>query len=265
MLNILVPISDPIGQPLDRGIAIAIDLARALAARLTLIVEGQFALAGGNWAGPGSYAAPADQTLCPLPREIVEALDRRAVQWGWVERPGGWREVSRQVGVGWLLALPASADPGNAGGPSDIEEALIEHRMAVMALPSRQAGFNANGHALVLWDGSREAVHALAAAVPLLRVASRVTLLEIDDGSLSTLGCQALDLLAARGVAATLSYLKASEGQDVASIALDEITARAPDYAVLGGFGRPGWIERLAGDMTVRLIEQSPVPLFLKH
>ena len=155
MLNILVPISHPVGQPLDGGIAIAIDLARALTARLTLIVEGQFALAGGNWAGPGSYAAPADQTLCPLPREIVEALDRRAVQWGWVERPGGWREVSRQVGVGWLLALPASADPGNAGGPSDIEEALIEHRIAVMALPSRQAWSHSNRHALVLWDGSR--------------------------------------------------------------------------------------------------------------
>ena len=112
MLNILVPISDPIGQPLDRGIAIAIDLARALTARLTLIVEGQFALAGGNWAGPASYAAPDDQTLCPLLREIAETLDRSTVQWGWVERPGGWRDVSRQVGVGWLLALPASSSPG---------------------------------------------------------------------------------------------------------------------------------------------------------
>jgi len=264
VLNILVPISDPVGQPRDE-IAIAIDLARALAARLTLIVEGQFALAGGNWAGPASYAGPDDQILSPLPREIAETLNRSAVPWGWIERPGGWREVSRQVGAGWLLAVPAAGGPGITGGPSDIEEALIEHRMAVMAVPARQAAFNANGHALVLWDGSREAVHALAAAVPLLRVAARVTLLEIDDGSLSTLGCQALDLLAARGVAATLSYLKAGEGRDVASIALDEIAARAPDYAVLGGFGRPGWIERLAGDMTIRLIEQSPVPLFLKH
>ena len=264
MLNILVPISDPVADANDERIKVAIDLARAIAARLTLVVEGQFALAGGDWLGPTFYTEPNTEPTCPLPREIAETLDRSGVRWAWIERPGGWRDVSRQVGTGWLLAVPAGTDAGQPGGPTDIEEALIEHRLAVMAVPSGLKSFNANGHALVLWDGSRGAVHALAAAVPLLRVASRVTLLEIDDGSLSTLGCQALDLLAARGVAATLSYMKAGKGQ-AARIALDEIAARAPDYAVLGGFGRPGWTERLAGDMTLRLIEQSPVPLFLKH
>ena len=264
MLNILVPISDPgDGQP-DGRAAVAVGLAQALGARLTVVVEGQFALAGGDWSGPPVYAGSDSQPGCPLQEDVAATLDRSGVRWGWIERPGGWREVSRHIRTGWLLAIPARAAIDHIGGPADVEDALIEHRLAVMTVPSDLTSFNVNGHALVLWDGSREAVHALAAAVPLLRVASRVTLLEIDDGSLATLGCQALDLLAARGVAATLSYQKA-DGEQAAAVALAEIAARAPDYAVLGGFGRPGWIERLTGDVTSRLIRQSPVPLFLKH
>jgi len=264
VLNILVPIPDVASDALAGQIAVATDLARVLGARLTLAVEGQFELAGGDWSGPPFLAADRDMSFCPLPKKVAETLDKSAVRWGWIERPGGWRDVSRQVGSAWLLAIPARPADDGTGGITDIEDALIEQRLAVMTVPSELRSFDANGHALVLWDGSREAVHALAAAVPLLRVASRVTLLEIDDGSLATLGCQALDLLAARGVAATLAYVKA-DGACAAHVALKEIAAREPAYCVLGGFSRPGWMERLTGGVTSRLVRHSPVPLFLKH
>lgn len=264
MLNILVPVSDPSDDGQNKRVQVAIEIARALTARLTVIVEGQFALAGGDWSGPPSSLTPDEEPFCPLSKHLAELLDRSAVRWGWIERPGGWRDVSRNVGTGWLIGAPPKDIAGRIGGAVDVEEALIQHRLAVVTVPPDLHSFEVRGHALVLWDGSREAGHALAAAVPLLRVASRVTLLEIDDGSLATLGCQALDLLAARGVAATLSYVKADD-RSAARIALDEIAARSPDYAVMGGFGRPSWIERLSGEVTGELIRHSPVPLFLKH
>lgn len=264
MLNILVPVSDTADDGQDQRLLMAIDIAGALGAHLTVIVEGQFALAGGDWSGPPSCATPDQQSFCPLSKQITGVLDRSAVRWGWIERPDGWREVSRQVGAGWLLAPAASATPDGIGRSIDVEEALIAHRLAVVTVPPDLRSFEARGHALVLWDGSREAGHALAAAVPLLRIASRVTLLEIDDGSLTTLGCQALDLLAARGVAATLSFVKA-DGRLAAQVALDEIAARSPDYAVMGGFGGLGWVGRVTGEVTRQLIRHSPVPLFIKH
>jgi len=264
VLNILVPVSDPSDEGQNGRVQVAIEIARALTARLTVIVEGRFALAGGDWSGPPFCTAPQQETFCPLPEQLADLLDQSAIRWGWIERPGGWREVSQQVGTGWLVAAPPKDTADGIGGAVDIEVALIQHRLAMVTVPPTLRSFEVRGHALVFWDGSREAGHALAAAVPLLRVASRVTLLEIDDGSLATLGCQALDLLAARGVAATLSYVKA-DGRSAARIALDEIAARGPDYAVMGAFDRPSWMERLSREVTDELIRHSPVPLFLKH
>ncbi|WP_296613041.1 universal stress protein [Sphingomonas sp.] len=264
MLNILVPVSDASDDGQSGRVRVAIEIARALTARLTVIVEGQFALAGGDWSGPPPCATPQQEAFSPVPEQLADLLDRSAIRWGWIERPGGWREVSHQVGTGWLVAAPPTNAADGIGGAVDIEEALIQHRLAMVTVPPNLRSFEVRGHALVLWDGSREAGHALAAAVPLLRVASRVTLLEIDDGTLATLGCQALDLLAARGIAATLSYVK-SDGRGAARIALDEIAARSPDYAVMGAFDPPSWMARLSGEVTGELIRHSPVPLFLKH
>jgi hypothetical protein len=260
--SIMVPAGS--SDATQEQILVAIDLAYVLSARLTIIAEREMEMACGDWAEPAPTASGAGEADRLLPPEIRSALDRSVPSWRLIECAHGWRDLAGRADTGSLIVLPARAATDGTGGWIDIGEALIEHHLAVMTVPPGFESFDANGRALVLWDGSHTAFHALATAIPLLRAASAVTLLEIDDGSLKSRGCQVLDLLRARGVSARLEHVKAG-GERAVFVALEEIAARTPAYAVLGGFGHARWIEGLVDGVTKRLIDASPVPLLLKH
>lgn len=262
MRNIMVPAGA--GDCAQKQLLVAIDLARALSARLTIVVERDIEMAAGGWGEPPMVKRSDLRPDGRLPENIRSDLDRLMPSWRLVERADGWRGLAGQAESGTLIVLPARASADEAGGWIAIGEALIEHRLAVVTVPPTCASFDAHGHALVLWDGSHASFHALATSIPLLRVAGAVTLLEIDDGSMKCPGRHVLDLLLARGVSARLDHIKAG-GERAVFVALDEIKARVPAYAVLGGFGHARWIERLVGGVTKQLIDASPVPLLLKH
>lgn len=152
----------------------------------------------------------------------------------------------------------ASFDPQRSIG-----KALVEARKTVIAVPSCGEGFTLQSEALILWDGSDEANAAMRAALPLLRQATAVTILEIDDGSLGAPARQARTFLAAHDIHAharsDLSF------GNVGSLILEQIELLKPGYVVMGGFGHSRWRERSFGGVTERLLRDCPVPILMKH
>ena len=61
---------------------------------------------------------------------------------------------------------------------------IVRTGKPILAVPQAAKGFAANGRAIVAWDGSAQADAALRAALPLLKLATHVTVLEIGDGSI---------------------------------------------------------------------------------
>lgn len=145
-----------------------------------------------------------------------------------------------------------------------IGRTLVRGGAAVFVIPATLPGLKLSGEALLLWDGSPEARHAMAAAMPLLRKAAMVTILEVDDGKLGVPACEAANHLTERGIRNEVRTMSAF-GESATDRILDTIGLRCPGYAVMGGFGTPPLVERLFGGVTERLLHDSQIPLFLKH
>lgn len=120
----------------------------------------------------------------------------------------------------------------------------------------------------VAWNGSREAMRAVHAALPLLRRAERIVLLESAQTPAERYGTWhppfELDrFLELHGLAAPARTLAQADWDGTW---LDEAAAAAgADLLVMGAYGHRRVNEWLFGGMTRHALEHSRIPLFMRH
>ena len=119
---------------------------------------------------------------------------------------------------------------------------------------------------LVAWKGTREAANALRNALPLLRAAARVTLVEIGavrdadrDDSLSL----AAKWLESHGVACRAHHEIDLVG--VGELLLSRAAEIGADLIVCGGYGHSRLREWTLGGVTRHLLERMTVPVLFSH
>lgn len=122
------------------------------------------------------------------------------------------------------------------------------------------------GTIVVGWQETREAAHALGAALPVLRKARKVVLLEITEEhaamrvASADLACQ----LAWHGIDAEVEIV-AGESHS-AMVQLPQVAVRLQaDLLVVGGFGRSPLRECVFGGLTRSLLEHAEFPVFMSH
>jgi nucleotide-binding universal stress UspA family protein len=162
-----------------------------------------------------------------------------------------------------VLGRPAHKDlmPYNL-----IEMLLIESgRPIIVAANSLPATLT--GTIIVGWKESREAAHAVSAALPLLKKARKVILASIIEGNSAS--PEALNDLAHRlawhGVAADTRMIvddgKRAPGELLLGAAVDV----AADLIVIGGYGHGPLREAVFGGMTAALIRHAGYPVLMIH
>lgn len=124
-----------------------------------------------------------------------------------------------------LESLPQPDLQGLAGA------LVVESGKPVLAAGEAATGFRAAGSALVAWDGSREASDALGMAVPLLALADKVTILEVDDGSIGLPAEEAAAYLSRHDIHAVVVRKSGDAGEAI----LDSVRGGPFDYLVMGG------------------------------
>jgi nucleotide-binding universal stress UspA family protein len=146
-----------------------------------------------------------------------------------------------------------------------IEETLLHSGRPVLLAPTEPlAGI---GHRVaVAWNGSPEAVRALAAALPFLAKAEAVSLLVAggDDAGGDDAGAAA-GYLAWHGVAAERRPLAAGSGRRAGPLLIAAAAAAGADLLVMGAYGRRPWREQLFGGATRGVLARTPLPLLLMH
>jgi len=142
-------------------------------------------------------------------------------------------------------------------------ELVVRSGKPVLAVPDDLKRLDLD-QALIAWDGSKASSDALRAAVPLLRHSTRVTIVEIDDGSVSTPAEDAAAYLSRHDVHAEIRRLSPGEGGAPAAL-LAEASRPGIGYVVMGGFGHRRFVEALFGGVTRTMLAKSPVPVFLAH
>ncbi|HEY0314974.1 MAG TPA: universal stress protein [Sphingomonas sp.] len=263
MKNILLLVHDDPGQ--EARFQVALDLCRALESHLECVDVAVLPnITGDVYGATAMLLADERKTEAANRTRLEQRLRSEDISWDWRDVVGEVAEcIAGAANLADLIVINRSID--DALGPDMREVAgqvLAAAHRPVLAVPDTARALNLSGHALVAWDGSEAAAAALRAAVPLLKLAEKVTILEMTEGSGPSSGEEAAIYLSRHGVAAIVTAVKPLKA-GVGPTLLAETRALAPDYIVMGGFGHSRLREALLGGVTRSMLAESPVPLFL--
>jgi len=267
MKNILVLIHDDSGE--EARLQAALDITRAFEGHLTcldvsitpILVDDAFS------GGMGAAMILAEERVVETRNAaaIKERLAREDVAWDWIDATGTPAPRMEYAAVlQQLIVVNRRLDdfpwPRMLGIASDL---ILKTRKPVLAVPETARGFDVGGRALVAWDGSPHADAALQAALPLLRRATRVVLLEVADHAVMMPAEEAASFLARHGIASIV--IRKSVPEPIADVILSEMDHLHADYVVMGGYGHSRVAEAMFGGVTRTMLRESPVPVFLAH
>jgi nucleotide-binding universal stress UspA family protein len=139
----------------------------------------------------------------------------------------------------------------------------------ILVVPNAGSFAEVGRHALVTWDGSREAARAIRDALPLLETAERVSLLAIDplrQGHMHE-GPHTSALLAylgRHGVRAEEMEIPSGRHR-VAGDLLQRAAAIGADLLVMGAYGHSPIWEFVMGGTTQDLLERAAIPVLMSR
>lgn len=189
-----------------------------------------------------------------------------AADWQVVEGP--LDEALARVGLWHDLVVLGTAlaakDPWQR--PEVVGSLLVNLRQPCIVVPP--AATTQLRCAAIAWNGSREALRAVHAALPLLHHARRVVVLRpADAGSDSGVCHPPFELeryLDRHGIAAGSLLLRdprAGSGETL----LQTAAAVGADLLVMGAYGRRRFSEWVFGGATRHALYQARIPLFMRH
>ncbi|SDD82793.1 hypothetical protein SAMN05216345_11774 [Cupriavidus sp. YR651] len=181
-----------------------------------------------------------------------------------VEEEIGWALAMHGRAADIMLPAPPSADETSPAPMAKSAEYALLHAGRPMLLMPPHTSLGLDGHALVGWNGRREASRALADALPLLALASRVTILVlVTDSGIDDEGASDLaPWLARHDIGATIRVEECAAVDDALPRIVSEVQ---PALLVAGGYGHSRLGELIAGGTTRTLLRSCTVPLFMSH
>lgn len=255
---------------LEARTQVALDLARAFDAHLTCLQAMPF-----EYGMPGDIYGAMVASLLPQIRESEAALRRQHearlanedVSWSWLQEDGpALPHLLRHSALSDLVIV-GSREPLQKGASVLASALAVRAQTAVMIVPEHLRGLDCAGPAVVAWNGSAEAGHALKAALPLLRRASQVVLAMVGPQGKDPLELpvsEAAQYLSRYDIHAEVIEFPHGNGS-VAHILADAALARGAAYLVLGAFGLPRMVETMFGGVTRELLATPPLPLLTCH
>ena len=149
-------------------------------------------------------------------------------------------------------------------GLNTLEAALLETGRPVLLCPPVQAG-TIGRHVVIGWNGSPEAARAVAAGLPILASAERVTVLTATDGAELELGPKDLQRhLASHGCQAEIKTFR-SRPTEVGEGLLAAAKDVGADTLLMGAYGHSRRRELLMGGVTQHIIDHAQLPVLLVH
>jgi len=148
-----------------------------------------------------------------------------------------------------------------------VESVLFGTGRHLILIPHHKTTVPAFNHAMIAWNGSREAARAVAEALPYLRKATIVSIVIVDDGDLvedqAMLGENLVEHLLHHGIGATIH--RVPKVGKIGSTLVAEAKRLKPDLIVMGGYGHSRLREWLLGGATYEMLHNAPVPLLIAH
>jgi nucleotide-binding universal stress UspA family protein len=257
----------------------AVRVGLSLAARLEAWTTGIHVVA----VAPAAFASP--EAVALQVHEAEGMVDEAKARAGW------WREelAARSIAGEWQVAEGETVDvlchaarwsdlvvverpqlnPDAPTGWGLVSRTVFGSSAPVVVVPDTAASDTAGARIVVAWNRSREATRAIHGALPLLRSAERVLVLEGEpvENPFGLRRLPQLDLrawLARHGVSAEFRDFKPT-AKERGSALLDTAHAEAADLIVMGAWGHSRITELVLGGTTRHVFQSSDLPLLVAH
>lgn len=267
MKNVLLLVHDDAGQ--ESRFQAALDITRAVEGHLTcldvaiypMFVSDAYAISVEAAMFDDERAREADNR-----EKLEKRLAHEDVSWDWISALGNAAQcLQDHAALADVIVVSRKLDseylPDTLGTASQV---VIGSDKVVVAVPEKARGFEAAGRAIVAWDGSEQAAHAVERAVPLLQLARTVTLLEIKDGSIEKPAEDAANYLSRHGISPVI-VRRRPRGAQTVDLLLSTAEKEGADYIVMGGFGHSRFAEALLGGVSREMLTESPIPIVMAH
>ncbi|MGD8810394.1 MAG: universal stress protein, partial [Gammaproteobacteria bacterium] len=183
----------------------------------------------------------------------------------WIETTGSEdRVVGRDGILRDMVVLLSSAKEEDLRGEQTIQRALFESGRPVLIVP-RKKTIGELKRIAVFWNGSKEAVRSIEAAMPLLRHAEAVDVMWVEeDVDVDAVQTGLASYLAWHGVAASDKRFS-PDHRFIGEMLMDEAVKANMDLVVMGGYSHSRLREFILGGVTQHMLEESPLPVLTAH
>ncbi len=269
MKNILLHIHDDDAQS-DR-LGVALDLARQLGGHLSCVqVTPAEVYAADPFGGVFGMAAVID-TIHDQDKALRLATEARLaradVTWDWRNHDGNVVEtLIEQSMLADLVVVsqPSAQRRGARQALPIVGDVVMYTRCPLLMVPNGVEALALDGPVVAAWNGSAEAAHALRQALPLLKRATGVHLVEVSDDSPGMAAREAAQFLSRHGIPLDVHEWPA-KGRRVSVALLHAAAELSARYMVMGAYGHSRLRETVLGGVTRELIATATVPLLLAH
>ena len=159
-----------------------------------------------------------------------------------------------------VVSRPVEETPA----PVMLETALLETGRPVLVAPP-QAPAALGRNVAIAWNGSAEASRAVAAALPFLTGAEKVTVLTAaEKGEFVASGADLSAYLAWHGVRASTGTVDPGDGAAGEAL-LGEAEKIGADLLVMGGYGHSRVREIILGGVTYHVLSNADIPVLMAH
>jgi nucleotide-binding universal stress UspA family protein len=274
--SILLHIQDD--KSLDSRLETALALARASGGHIRCLhitpIEAYVAFDtfGGIFVMDDVIEALTDQEKA-LRQKVEDQLRNEDVTWDYVEVTGN--VIGQIVRHGALAdVIVTSREPHRAdfAGPAiGIMGELLHRARTPLLIPGTdQKNFDPTGVALIGWNGSYECANTVRSSIELLKLASEVRVVSVEEQKAGEFPATALlEYLSRHGIHAEMrvesSTQEGSEHQFVAGTLVSHAIASKAAYLLVGGYGHGRVAEYVFGGVTRTLLHGCPIALVIGH
>lgn len=147
-----------------------------------------------------------------------------------------------------------------------IGEAVLSCQLPCLILPPRWEREIRFERIVVGCNGSIEAIRAIHAALPFLKVARQITLVDgsLPDAEKMRSPFDPCAYLSRHAITCQPRHVRASFAT-ASEILLKEAESCAADLLVMGAYGYSRMHERVFGDSTQRVLQEAMLPLLMQH
>lgn len=254
----------------------ALDLGRQFGGHLTCLqaIPYEFGVSGDFYGTMAAQMAIEFHEQAKRVREQYEArLAKEDVPYDWHVSDGatsrfiGWHAPLSDISV-----FGARNPAGNPEKPSTLVSELIgKLRAPMLVVPAKLKSFQTAAPAVIAWNGSAEAAHAIAGSLPLLLQASEVHILTVreskDEQRFAFPSLSAAEYLARYGIGSEIVDIPHDRGDEtsIAEKLMNAAISRKASFLAMGAYGHSRLRERILGGVTRELLANPQVPLLLGH